>query len=82
MPMEFRKCFKQCVIIIDCFEVFMERPTNLKARAQTWSDYRHHNTVKFLIGISPRGAISYISKGWGRYTSNRELWTLGETLAW
>lgn len=36
MPMDFRKNFKDCVTIIDCFEVFMERPTNLKARAQTW----------------------------------------------
>ena len=31
MPMDFRKSFKNCVTIIDCFEVFMERPTNLKA---------------------------------------------------
>ena len=24
----------------------------------------YHNTVKFLIGITPQGAISFISKGW------------------
>ena len=38
-----------CVVIIDCFEIFIERPMNLKARAQTWSNYmyKHHNTVKF-----------------------------------
>ena len=73
MPTEFRKCFKQCVIIVDCFEVFMERPTNLKARAQTWSNYKHHNTVKFLIGISPQGAISYRLKGWGGRVSDVNL---------
>ena len=39
MPMEFRKHFKKCVVIIDCFEVFIERPTSLAARAQTWSNY-------------------------------------------
>ena len=55
MPMEFRKHFKKCVVIIDCFEVFIERPTFLAARAQTWSNYKHHNTVKFLIGITPPG---------------------------
>ena len=53
MLMGFRKSFKNCVTIIDCFEVFMERQTNLKARAQTWSNYKHHNTVKFLIAIAP-----------------------------
>ena len=70
MPMEFRKSFKNCVTIIDCFEVFMERPTNLKARAQTWSNYKHHNTVKFLIAIAPQGAITFISKGWGGRVSD------------
>ena len=35
MPTEFRKHFSKCVIIIDCFEVFMERPTSLLPRAQT-----------------------------------------------
>ena len=35
MPMEFRKKFRKCVIIIDCFEVFIEWPTSLTARAQT-----------------------------------------------
>ena len=77
MPMEFRKNFKQCIIIIDCFEIFIERPTNLKARAQTWSNYKHHNTVKVLVGISSQGAISFISD-----TSDRELWNIRQTLAW
>ena len=36
MPMVFRKKFKRCVVILDCFEIFIERPTVLKARAQTW----------------------------------------------
>ena len=70
MPSEFRKHFKKCVIIIDCFEVFMERPTSLKPRAQTWSNYKKHNTVKFLIGITPQGLIAFISKGWGGRVSD------------
>jgi hypothetical protein len=70
MPMEFRKNYGKCVVIIDCFEVFMERPTNLKARAQTWSNYKHHNTCKFLIGISPQGSVTFISKGWGGRVSD------------
>ena len=36
MPTDFQKHFKKCVIIIDCFKVFIERPTSLKARAQTY----------------------------------------------
>ena len=70
MPSDFRKHFKKCVIIIDCFEVFIERPTSLMARAQTFSNYKKHNTVKFLIGISPQGSIAFISKGWGGRVSD------------
>ena len=70
MPTCFRKNFKKCAIIIDCFEVFTERPTSLKARAQTWSNYKKYNTCKFLIGITPQGSISFISKGWGGRVSD------------
>ena len=73
MPMVFRKKFKRCVVILGCFEIFIERPTAFKARAQTWSNYKHHNTIKVLIGIVPQGAISYISKGWGGRVSDKYL---------
>lgn len=61
MPMQFRKQFGKKCVIIDCFEVFIDCPSNLKARAETWSSYKHHNTVKFLIVITPQGTVSYIS---------------------
>ena len=34
MPMVFRKHYPQCVVIIDCFEIFLDRPANLLARAR------------------------------------------------
>ena len=73
MPLDFKAHFKKCVVIIDCFEVFCERPKPLKARAQTYSKYKHHNTVKFLIGIAPQGVITFISKGWGGRVSDQHL---------
>ena len=74
MPLDFIDAFGNHVaVIIDCFEVFIERPSSLLARAQTWSQYKHHNTVKFLIGITPQGVISYISSGWGGRVSDKYL---------
>ena len=70
MPADFREHFRKCTLIIDCFEIFMQRPTSLKARAQTFSNYKKHNTVKFLIGITPQGSVAFISKGWGGRASD------------
>ena len=73
LPLDFRVNFKKCIVIIDCFEIFCERPKPLMARAQTYSNYKHHNTVKFLIGIAPQGVITFISKGWGGRVSDQHL---------
>ena len=61
------------VCIIDCSEIFIQRPKNLTARAQTWSNYKHNNTVKYLIAISPSGAVMYLSSGWGGRVSDKQI---------
>ena len=72
MPRCFMDAFRlKTTFIIDCFEIFIDRPSNLLARAQTFSNYKHHNTVKVLIGIAPQGAISFVSEAWGGRTSDK-----------
>ena len=73
MPGSFCKFFKQCAVIIDCTEVFIERPSDLLARAQVWSQYKHRSTIKFLIGITPQGTISYVSKCVGGRMSDKQI---------
>ena len=72
-----RKCFKQqychTTCIIDCSEVYIERPTSLLARAQTYSNYKSHNTVKCLVAISPTGAVTFVSKCWGGSVSEKHF---------
>ena len=37
----------------------------------TWSDYKHHNTIKPLVGISPSGFITFLSSCYGRRASDK-----------
>ena len=51
MPQCFQQPFgKKVTVIIDCFEIFIDRPSNLLARAQTFSSYNNNNNL--LIGCS------------------------------
>ncbi len=68
-----KRNFKKCRCIIDCTEICIARPSNLIARAQTWSNYKHNNTLKYLIAITPAGAISFLSPGWGGRVSDKQI---------
>ncbi|XP_072140296.1 uncharacterized protein [Dermacentor andersoni] len=57
--------------ILDCPEVFLQRPKKLMARAQTFSSYKAHNTVKFLVAIAPNGFIMFVSKAYGGRASDK-----------
>ena len=73
MPQAFKDSFPNSIGIIDCSEVFIERATGFQAQAKTYSNYKRHNTIKFLIAVTPCGTISYISKCWGGRVSDRYL---------
>ena len=44
----FKKHYSKVCCIIDCSEIFIEHPSSLQARAETFSNYKKHNTVKFF----------------------------------
>ena len=51
--------------------MFIKRPKSLSAQADTWSDYKHHNTFKFLVEITPSGSISFLSSCYGGRVNDR-----------
>ena len=74
MPFCFRPNYGLRVTsIIDCFELFIEKPSELLAKSCTWSQYKHYNTAKYLISITPQGVISFISNGWGGRASDKYI---------
>lgn len=58
LPFSFRERYPTTVSIIDASEVFIQTLSDLMLQSTAWSNYKHHNTMKFL----PNGAISFISQ--------------------
>jgi len=44
LPKMFHEKYRHARCIIDCTEVYIERPKSLDEQAATWSDYKKHNT--------------------------------------
>lgn len=72
MPSEFKLRFgNKVAVIIDCFEIGIEKPTMMNAQVKTFSSYKGKNTVKYLLGITPHGSISFLSRGYGGKASDK-----------
>ena len=71
LPSMFRGKYRKTRCIIDCSEVYIERPKSVDEQAATWSDYKKHNTFKFLIAISPNGFIMFLSDCYGGRTTDQ-----------
>ena len=65
------KNFENC--IIDCIEVFIERPFNRNARTQKFSNYKSRNTIKYRVDITPLEAVCFLPARWGGRASDKEI---------
>ena len=58
---------------IDCSEIFIETPKSHSLQSATWSDYKHHNTLKFFIAVAPNSNIIYVSEAYCGKISDKKL---------
>ncbi len=56
------KSYPKTRVVIDCTEFFIQKPFRPNAQRATWSNYKHSNTFKLLVGIMPTGTITFLSK--------------------
>lgn len=73
LPSSFKDTYPKTTCIIDCSEIFIQRPVQLKARGKTWSTYKNNNTGKFLIAIAPNGFIMFVSPLFGGRASDNYI---------
>ena len=70
---DFKKKYSSTKVIIDCTEVRCQMLSSLQLNSELFSNYEHHTTLKGLIGISPGGAITFISQLYTGSISDREI---------
>ena len=73
MPECFKKKYPTTTLIIDATEIYIEKPNNPEAQQLTFSSYKNTNTLKALVGIVPKGGISFVSTLFGGSISDKEL---------
>lgn len=73
MPACFKEKYSTTRCVIDATEIFIEQPSSPVAQQLTFSSYKNHNTLKALIGITPSGAVCFVSKLYGGCISDREI---------
>ncbi|XP_077502565.1 uncharacterized protein LOC144113399 [Amblyomma americanum] len=65
MPNCFKVHYQDCSMIIDCTEVRTEQPYTVQQQRVLYSHYKGGYTLKFLVGITPCGAVCFCSKAYG-----------------
>lgn len=61
MPECFLSTFPKTRVILDCTEIKVQTPSSKVLNSEIYSSYKSHSTFKGLVGISPFGAVTYVS---------------------
>ncbi|KAK3109093.1 hypothetical protein FSP39_022880 [Pinctada imbricata] len=72
LPKSFRK-YKNVRVILDATEFFTQAPRNYEQQGNLYSSYKNHCTCKVLIGITPSGAISFVSDVYEGSISDKDI---------
>lgn len=67
-------------VIIDCTEVRCQTPSSLLFNSELFSSYKNHVTLKGLVGITPSGAVTFISQLYTGNISDREPVTRSDSV--
>jgi hypothetical protein len=73
MPPVFRELYPTTRVIIVATKIFVETPSIPELQQMRFSSYKNHNTYKALIGISPGGAVMFVSKLFPGSISDKQL---------
>jgi hypothetical protein len=72
MPIDFAKKFGNTRVILNATEQPIKKPSHIDA-VKIWSSYKHKNTLKTMIDITPNGAVSFVSSAYAGSAYDRQI---------
>ena len=73
IPADLKDKYPSTRVIVDCTEIRCQMPKSLRLNSELFSSYKNLTTLKGLVGISPGGAITFISQLYTGHISDREI---------
>ena len=73
MPQSFKNTYPSTHCIIDCTELFCQRPSSISTQSCMYSHCKSHVTYKRLLRIAPSGGITFISQLYDGSISDKEI---------
>ena len=73
MPRIFKELYPKTVLIIDAVEIRAESPSSLDMQSVCYSSYKGTTTMKGLVGLSPIGALGFLSELYTGSISDKDL---------
>ncbi|WAR07400.1 hypothetical protein MAR_017358 [Mya arenaria] len=67
------KCFQDLSSLKVVLELMAQRAANLDVRKNTFSKYKHYDSAKFLVGLSPNLTVNFVSRAWGGRASDKKI---------
>ncbi|XP_061162591.1 uncharacterized protein LOC133200491 [Saccostrea echinata] len=80
MPKCFKESYPHVRVILDCTEIKVQTPSSKVLNSETYSNYKSHTTFKSLIGITPCGAVAFISSLYTGSISDKAITALSGIL--
>ncbi|XP_061634198.1 DNA transposase THAP9 [Phyllopteryx taeniolatus] len=71
MPSVFGK-YSDTQVIVDCTRIRCQKPSSLLL-SEMFTHYKSHTTLKGMIGVSPHGAVTFVSSLYSGSISDEEL---------
>ncbi|XP_037536329.1 uncharacterized protein LOC119428678 [Nematolebias whitei] len=73
LPQDFDGRYSDTQVILDCTELRCQTPSSLLLQSEVFSTYKSHCTFKAMVGMSPHGALTFVSALFEGSMSDKEV---------